>query len=68
MHFLYPSKRKFLYNFIKISQKKKAQVTNVFTVLGYQQICQTPVKDSVVVRNNKCIHAIAVGEKPAKVG
>ena len=47
---------------------QKAQVTNVFTVLGYQQICQTPVKDFVVVRNNKCIHPIAVGETQAKVG
>ena len=40
----------------------------MFTVLGYQQICQTPVKDFVVVRNNKCIYPIAVGEQPAKVG
>lgn len=63
-----PFKEEIFVQFHKDFPKKKAQVTNVFTVLGYQQICQTPVKDFVVVRNNKCIHSIAVGEKPAKVG
>ena len=67
VHFLYTSKRKFSYNFIKISQKKGAGHQCV-SVLGYQQICQTTVNDFVVVRNNKYIHPIAVGKKPAKVG